>query len=217
MRVVVVGGGKVGSHLARELKRNGDTVVVVERDPDRADRVAEDTGVLVLRGDGSDPIILQQAEIHRVDWLLAVTGRDEDNFVACQIAGVLGARHTLARLNDPRNAATFRALGIPAVEVTEIIADVISREVTVVEQVVPTLLARGHIAIIEGDIAPDRPDRRLEDLDLPRPGLVIAIVRGDDVIVPTPDTLVRAGDRVVAVTTLGNEAGMRAGLGVAGG
>lgn len=129
MRVVIVGGGKVGSHLARELRRNGLAVVVIESDEARALEVAEDTGALVIEGDGTDVRILAEADVDHAGYLVAVTGADEDNLVACQLARTsFGCQKVLARVNDPRNDRTFEALGVPWVGVTDLLVQVLSRQ-----------------------------------------------------------------------------------------
>ena len=109
MRLLLIGGGKVGSFLAREMVTTGHAVTVIEEMPERAQRIADDLDVIVLEGDGTDVRLLEAADIHRADWLLAVTGLDEVNLVACQLALSLGAKRVLARLNNPLNRATFEA------------------------------------------------------------------------------------------------------------
>ena len=149
MRTLIIGGGKVGSYLARELETAGHHVTVIESDLGRATEVGETTNALVLHGDATDIGLLEEADLHRADWVLAVTGRDEDNIVACQLAATLGATRVLARLNNPKNRSTFDALKIPVVAVTDLMVQVISREVEVDvgEAVRVALLGRGQISL----------------------------------------------------------------------
>ena len=119
MKVVIVGGGKVGHHLARVLRRERKPVVVIELDQERAEEVANETGALVIHGDGTDVRILQEADLEHATRLVAVTGSDEDNLVACQLARTaFDCPEVLARVNDPRNERTFTALNVPLVSVT---------------------------------------------------------------------------------------------------
>ena len=113
MRLLLIGGGKVGSFLAREMVTTGHAVTVIEEMPERAQRIADDLDVIVLEGDGTDVRLLEAADIHRADWLLAVTGLDEVNLVACQLALSLGAKRVLARTGRPSRHWVFRSLPSP--------------------------------------------------------------------------------------------------------
>lgn len=206
MRMLVIGGGKVGSYLTRELLKAGHVTTVIEADETRARNLAEATKALVFAGDGTDVDLLKSADVHRSDWLLAVSGHDEDNLVACQLARTLGAKRVLARLNDPRNRATFEALGIPVVAVTDLMAQVISREVEVSDLHRIALMAGGNVSLIERIVPEGFPTRPLSELVFPQPSVLVTVIRGDDVVVPSADTVLRSGDRVLAVTTLENEA-----------
>jgi Trk K+ transport system NAD-binding subunit len=126
MRVIVMGGGKVGGFMARELQEGSHAVIVIEHNTSHAQQVAEETGALVIEGDGTDLELLEDIEIRPTDLFVAVTGVDEDNLVACQLVRTaFGVKKVLARLNDPRNRPTFDALRIPVVSVTDLLAQVI--------------------------------------------------------------------------------------------
>lgn len=219
MRAIVVGGGKVGGYLGRTLTSEGHTVTVVEESKEKARRLADLPKLLVIIGDGTEVEVLNKADAARSDWVVAVTGRDEDNLVACQLARTLGARHVLARLNDPMNAPTFSALDIPVVAVTDMIVRVISHEVQIeaekLERV--TLLARGELSLVEVDIPDETPVRRLADASLPGMTVLVALLRDDEVFIPHGDTEIRPGDRVLAVTKLLDEDEVRVALGAGAG
>ncbi len=174
MRMLLIGGGKVGSFLARELDKAGHVVSVIEEDHERALDLSEDTKVLVFQGDGTDVELLNAADVDRTDWLLAVTGRDEANLVACQLSLTLGAKRVLARLNDPRNRPTFDALDIPVVAVTDLMAQLISREVEVSDLHRIALMAGGQVSLIERILNEGVPDTLVETLDLPQPSVLVA-------------------------------------------
>jgi trk system potassium uptake protein TrkA len=114
MYVVVAGGGKVGSNVARSLIALGHEVTVIEQRPDRFALLEEEFGPAVIRGDATEIAVLERAGIARPpELLLAVTGDDEDNLVICQIAKeTYGVRKAIARVNDPRNQQHFDLLGI---------------------------------------------------------------------------------------------------------
>lgn len=213
MRVILIGGGKVGSYLARELNKAGHVVTVIEEAHHHAQSLSDDSNVLVLEGDGTDVRLLKSADTARADWVLAVTGLDEVNLVACQLALTLGARQVLARLNNPRNRPTFDALDIPVVAVTDVMATLISREVDVPEFRHVTLIGRGQISVYEIDVPPSFEPRPVAELRLPLAAVLVAVVSGDDVEVPTAATTIRPGDQVTAVSNVEHEDQVRSILG----
>ena len=212
MRIVLVGGGKVGSFLARELEKAGQVVAVIEESHEHAETLTDETKVLVLEGDGTDVTLLRAADAHRADWLLGVTGLDEVNLVACELALTLGARNVLARLNNPRNRPTFEALDIPVVAVTDLMATLISREVSVFDLHRITLIGRGRISVYEIDVPESFPEQSLAELALPEGALVVTVVSGDEVEVPTGASRLKPGDRVTAVSNVELEDGVREAL-----
>ena len=212
MRVLLIGGGKVGSFLARELVSADHTVTVIEPHAERAQSIADDIDAAVLEGDGTDVGLLEAAGIHRADWLLAVTGLDEENLVACQLGLTLGAKRVLARLNNPLNRPTFEALGIPVVGVTDLIVDVISQEVGLSELERIAVLGRGHLSLCELELPAGFEPTVLQELELPPPAIIAVVLRGDDVIIPGSTTTLRPGDRLTAITTVSNEAALHTAL-----
>lgn len=217
MRVTLIGGGKVGSYLARELHNAGHVVTVIEESHGHAETLSDDSKVLVLEGDGTDIRLLKAADTGRADWAVAVTGQDEVNLVACQLASTLGASQVLARLNNPLNRPTFDALEIPVVAVTDVMAMLISREVEVPEFRHVTLLGRGEISVYEIDIPEDFDPKPVAELRLPVGALLVALVRGDEARVPTAGTMVKAGDQVTAVSSVELEEDVQAALGYSNG
>ncbi len=215
MRVLVVGGGKIGSYLANELAEAGHAVTVTEMHPEVARELSETMSVLVLEGDGTGVSVLKAAEAGRADWLLAVTGLDEVNLVACEIGLTLGAKQVLARLNDPRNRSTFDALKIPVVAVTDLIVQLISREIDFLELDRIALLGRGGVSLVEVEVHADAFPRLVHDLELPEQTVLVGVLRetdGSELVVPTGDTVIGPGDRVLAVTAVEQEPEVRAAL-----
>jgi trk system potassium uptake protein TrkA len=123
MYAIVIGGGKVGYFLSRDLLERGDEVTLVEKDPARADWLESQLGSIVMRGDGDEMGFLSTTGVERADAVLAVTGDDEDNLVALQLAKKhFNVPLTIARVNNPANVEIFKALGVDeAVSATEIL------------------------------------------------------------------------------------------------
>ncbi len=210
MRILVIGGGKIGSFLARELVAADHAVTVVEPVETRAQELADDIDAVVLHGDGTSVPVLEAADIHRTDWLLAVSGLDEVNLVACQLARTKGVEHVLARLNNPLNRRTFDALGIPVVGVTDLIVDVIAREIKIPELDRIAVVGRGNLSLCEYEIPDDFPPARLRDLSLPPQSVIAVVLRGGDAVVPGADTELHPGDHITAITAVDQESALEA-------
>src|SRR3990167_2517030 len=113
MYIVIIGGGKVCFYLAKELVEANHEVLIIERNAAKCAEIQEELGEIVMRGDGCEAAILEQAGCGRADLLLAVTGEDEDNLVASQVAKhVFKVPRAVARINNPKNQLIFRKLGI---------------------------------------------------------------------------------------------------------
>jgi len=209
MRVLLIGGGKVGSWLAQELVSQGHLVALVEESEDRAQAVADDVAAVVIHGDGTDVGVLEAADVHNADWLLAVTGLDEVNLVSCQLGLTLGAKRVLARLNAPLNSATFEALKIPVIGITDLMVQVISQEVAVSQLARIAVIGRGQLSLSEYEIPESFTPTRIQDLKLPERSLIVAIQRDDQVTVPKATTRLLPGDRITAVTTVAQESNLQ--------
>lgn len=101
MRIVIVGAGAVGSYLAERLSSEGQDVVVIEDDEDRAAELQERLDALVITGNGASPTVLEQAGVDKADLLIAVSNSDGANVLACHVAAELGVKRTVARVEDP--------------------------------------------------------------------------------------------------------------------
>jgi trk system potassium uptake protein TrkA len=198
MRVLIIGGGKVGSYLARRLASDGHVVSVIEPRHAVAKSVKEDTGVNVFEGDGTDVDLLKRAGVGRSDWALAVSGRDEVNLVAAQLARALGVGKVLARMNDPANAPTFEALGIQTVAVTDLMVGVLERDLRVDALEATVLLAHGKLTVSEFEVGPGFDAKALQDIDLPASSVIVIIERGGELITPRGPVVIEPGDRIVA-------------------
>jgi len=209
MYILIVGAGKIGYFLARKLCSGKHTVSIVEKDKDVCDEVAKELEALVVCGDGCDPRILQEAGIERADVIAAVTGDDEDNLVICQLAKErFHVRRSVGRINNPDNEHTFAELGVDVpVDSTKIIAKIIEEEVSFSDFVNLMSFKRGKLAIVRVDLPPDSPviGQEIKDIHLPEDSVLVSILRGEEVIVPKGDTVLKTGDDIIAITAIGNE------------
>lgn len=200
MRILIIGGGKVGSYLARRFVASHHTVSVIEPRESLAKKVGAGANILVFQGDGTNVDLLKRADVHRSDWVFAVTGLDDANLVAAQLARTLGAKNVLARLNDPSNAPTFDALGIRTVAFTDLMVDVIERDVLAGDLSATVLVAHGRLTISELDVGKSFTTTRIADLGLPDATVIVAIERDGEIIIAHGSTKVKAGDRIVAAS-----------------
>ncbi len=132
MFLIVVGGGKLGTYLARALLEEKHEVVVIEKNERKAQALAQNLNAEIAQlGDGCDPVVLEEAGATRADAVIADTGDDEDNLVICLVTKKRFARpRTIARVNNPKNKAIFEELGIDSViSGTEIVMNAVAHEV----------------------------------------------------------------------------------------
>src|SRR5436190_2756165 len=210
MYVVIVGAGKVGWNLARELIQKSHEVTLIESDPGRYAVVEEELEHSVQYGDGSELWVLERAGIERGDLVIAVTGDDEDNILISQVAREkYGVERIVARCNNPRNLEHFQLLGIkPAVSATDLILRLIEHEVPKYGLVHLLDLPEERLEIIELEVADGSPAAgcAVQDLNLPDGALVVAVLRSEGGgFVPKADTVIAAGDEVLVVLDPGLE------------
>jgi trk system potassium uptake protein TrkA len=218
MYIVIVGGGKVGFYLAKGLLDEGHEVLIVERDvrhPHRSEEIADELGDdVVLRGDGCEASTLEKAGVARADIFIAVTGEDEDNLVACQVAKHhFSVPRTIARINNPKNATIFKVLGIDTtVSATSVILGNLEQELPTHHLVSLMTLRGGGLEMVELKIPGHSPavGRSIQELTLPKSAFVSLVVdSAGSASLPTPSTVLQAEDQVLAVTRPESEQELR--------
>ena len=212
MFVLVVGGGKVGYYLAKELIENGHEVVIMEKDRGRADQITDELGSIVVPHDGCEGTYLGEAGCARADIVAAVTGDDEDNLVICQMAKHhFDVRRTIARVNNPKNEELFRHLGVDElVSPTRMILGTIEQDIPVRELLHLATLGAGALELIEAHLQPESPaiGRTARQLDIPEGCTLFAVVRDGVAISLSADMPLREGDKVIAIGTTDSEAAL---------
>jgi trk system potassium uptake protein TrkA len=201
--VLVVGGGKVGYYLTKELIESGHEVVLMEKDRARADQIADEIGSIVIPHDGCEGKYLAEAGANRADIVAAVTGDDEDNLVICQMAKHhFAVRRSIARVNNPKNERLFKHLGVDEIiSPTRMILGSIEQDIPVHELLHLAALGEGELELIEAHLQAGSPavGRAPKDLDIPDGCSLFAFIR-DGVAAPLrPDTVLREGDKVIAI------------------
>ncbi|MBL7131727.1 MAG: NAD-binding protein [Candidatus Omnitrophica bacterium] len=209
MYIIIVGGGNIGYFLAKRLFQDKHNVVLIDKDKDRAEIIAKELDILVIKGDGCESQILEQAGISKADVLAAVTGDDEDNFIICQLAKErFNISRTVGRINDPKNEHTFSELGIDVpINSSAIIAKIIEEEVSFSDFVNLLSFKRGKLSIVRVDLLKSSPviNKQLQDISLPESSVLVSIIRGNKVVVPKGDTVLLPRDDIIALTSIENE------------
>lgn len=213
MNIIIVGGGKVGKNLARMLHQEGrHTVTLIElRDALVAKLAAMLPGIRVIEGDGCDPRVLRDAGIERADAVAAVTGDDEDNLVVALLSKrEFRVGRVAARINNPKNAWLFTSrMGVDVpVDNTLLMARSLEADINLGAMVRMLRLREGRVTLVELTVAEESGviDRPISALGLPPECVLAAVLRGDQVIIPSGDTRLQAGDQVVALARLEREA-----------
>lgn len=216
MYMIVVGGGKVGYYLAKELVDQGHEVLIIEKDRAKATSIAEELGSVVMRGDGCEAATLAQAGTSRADVVIAVTGDDEDNLVVCQLAKAkFNAPRTIARINNPKNEPIFRLLGVDvSVSHTELILAQIEERIPAHPLLHLMRIREAGLEIVEATLDKSSPvvGRKIKSLTLPPDTKLLVIIRGQNTVVPVGDTVTEIGDEVIALTREGSEQLLREAL-----
>jgi len=207
--IIVVGAGKVGWNLARELLGKGHEVTLIESDRRRYLTVEQELEHNVSYGDASELWVLERAGIQRADMVIAVTGDDEDNMLICQVAKEKYlVDQIIARVNNPRNRHHFDLLGIrPWVSATDLILRLLEHEVPEYGLVHLLDLQQEQLEIIEMLLGKNSSvtGRRVGDLQMPEGSLLISVLREGKGFVPSADTVLQEGDEILAVLDPGKE------------
>jgi len=213
MYVIVVGGGKVGYYLTKELLAAGHEVVLLEKNPARARIIADEVGSIVLNRDGCEGTHLEEAGANRASIVAAVTGDDEDNLVICQMAKHhFDVPRTIARVSNPRNEELFRHLGVDEIiSPTRMALASIEQDIPVHELLHLAQLHGGEMELLEAQIGDDSPavGRKPGEINLPEGCSLFVVIRGDTAVAVRPDTTFESGDKVLAVARVECEEELR--------
>jgi len=214
MYIIIVGAGKVGYHLGKLLMKEGQEVMVIEKDRAKVNALSIEFHDSIMEGDGSTVEVLREAGTNRADVVVAATGSDEDNLVICQVTKLVFMRpRTIARVNNPRNEELFTGLGVDAsVNATRIINAIIEEQVKAGDMMIPLLMLKeGDVEIVEVELTRSSHivRKKIKDLSLPSGSIFIAVIRGEEVIIPYGETEFQPEDKVLALVKRQSEQALR--------
>ncbi|HUC37695.1 MAG TPA: NAD-binding protein [Acidimicrobiales bacterium] len=204
MKVAIAGAGNVGTSIARDLYSNGHDVLLIEKDPDLAGRLAAEMDVHIVAADACEVSSLVAAGMADVDVVVAATGDDEDNLVISLLAKQeFAVPRVIARINNPDNQWLFdRSWGVDvSVSTPQLITALVEEAVSVGSLVRLLQFEGGTANLVEVTLADGSPADgvALRDLGLPRDATVVAVVRNDRLVVPRGDTFLSKGDEVLVL------------------
>jgi len=216
MYIIIIGGGKVGYYLAKKLIKAEHEVLLIEKDKKKCLVIADELGEIVYQGDGCEIKTMRETGFERADYIVAVTGDDEDNLVVCQMAKQkFKVPHTIARVNNPKNEEIFKKLGIDeTVSSTAIIYNLIEQEVEVPDTEITPLLSlrEGKVSVLELTIAKNAKvvGKKVSEIQLGNDCVLATLVRKENsqeqIIFPRGNTILLPNDILVVVTNPQKEA-----------
>ena len=217
MYIIVVGGGRIGYYLTKALLEEGHEVLIVEKNASYCEIINAEMGSICLQGDGCEVSTLTEVGTGRADMLVATTGDDEDNLVACQIAKHrFNVPRTIARIRNPQNELIFKKLGVDVtVSSTNIILEAIQQEVPTHPLTRLMTIRDKGLEIVNVKIPDESPTvgKTVKEVSLPPGSKLSLLLRKEGrPLVPTTSTTLQAGDHVIAVTTPESEEALRAAL-----
>ncbi|NLE08376.1 MAG: TrkA family potassium uptake protein [Dehalococcoidales bacterium] len=216
MYIVIIGGGRIGYYLTKTLLNEGHEVVIVEKEAPLVETLNNEFGSVCVQGDGCELATLIKVGTERADMFIAVTGEDPDNLVSCQIAKHrFNVKRTVARIRNPINEPLFKKLGVDViVSGTNVILEYIQDEVPTHSLTHLLDIEEGEAIVVikipENAETIGQPIRNLEISDDNKLLLVINADRKNRI--PTKNTIIKAGDRIIATTTRDKEEDLRRSL-----
>jgi trk system potassium uptake protein TrkA len=205
MFVIIVGGGKVGSHLGSLLLEGGHSIKIIENRLPVLDKLKHELlAEAIISGDGSDPNLLESIGIRQAQVLAAVTGADDANLVITTLARFeFNVPRVIARVNNPKNAWMFTAeMGVDvALNQADIFARLIAEEMSLGDMMTLLKLRKGEFSIVEEKVHPDSiaAGKAIRDIDLPAECNLVALIRKGQLIIPHGETVLNPADEILAV------------------
>jgi len=206
MKVLIIGGGKVGTYLASHLLDGNHEVIVIEQRREELERLQRELGAEhVMLGSGTDPVVLESAGIRTMQVVAAVTGSDETNLVVTNLSRFeFNVPRTIARVNNPKNDWMFTPdMGVDvALNQADLMVHLILEEMSMGDMMTLLKLRRGKFSIIERKIVSQfkpgwKPSWSMTKL--PKDSVILAVMRKDDILIPHGDLELKAGDELIVL------------------
>jgi trk system potassium uptake protein TrkA len=204
-RVLLVGGRSKAKSLATSLIKKGYQVTVINDTYEDCLKLAEIDKLTVINGDGTRPFVLEDASAGYADIAIALTAKDEDNLVICELCKKrFHVKKTVALLTDPKKTDFFYRMGIDSVVCAiTAITGIIEQQAFVDKIATLVPIGEGRVSIAEVPIPGVAPvvGKKLWEINLPKQVIIGCILRGDTTMVPRGDTRILAGDMLVLISS----------------
>ncbi|WZL72025.1 NAD-binding protein [Clostridiaceae bacterium 35-E11] len=204
MNIIIVGGGKEVHFLTKSFISKGYSVTIVNNDEEYCKKLARMHRANIVFGDGTRPYILEDVGVAYADMVIALTPKDPDNLVICQIAEkIYEVKRTFAVVNDPKNIEIFKKLGVDTViSTSNIISSLIEQKVSIddINNLMP--IEEGKLAIMEIEISTSNINinKKLSEISLPKDSIVGCIIRDGSAIIPRGDTTINEDDKLIILS-----------------
>ena len=204
MNVIIVGGGQVGTYIANILLKNNCSVKVIENRTNVYEKLKQDIPLEnIILGNGSDPGVLEAAGIGKADVVAAVTGADDTNLVVSTIAKFeFGISRVIARVNNPKNAWLFNLdMGVDVgLNQADLMAHLVVEEIDLKNMLTLMKLKRGNYSIVQVKVdgKSNTVNQSVKNLRMPENAVLIALYRGNEVLIPHGSTVIHGDDEILA-------------------
>ncbi|MPM65342.1 Trk system potassium uptake protein TrkA [bioreactor metagenome] len=203
--ILLVGGRSKAKSLAISLTHKGYHVTAINENYEDCIKLAEIESVTVINGDGTRPFVLEDANAPEIDIAIALTSKDEDNLVICELCKKkFFVKKTVALLNDPKKTDFFYSMGVDSVVcATSAISNIIEQQAFLDKMATLVPIGEGRVSIAEVPIVETSPviGKKLWEINLPKQVVVGCILRGDTTMVPRGDSRILAGDMLVLISS----------------
>lgn len=202
--IILVGGAVKTKALAYSLFEKGYSVTVINASLKECEKMAEKGGINVIHGDGTLPNILEEADVMTCDIVIALTPKDYDNLLICELCKKqFHVNKTVSILKDPRKTDFFYKMGVDSVVCAPNVISSIIEQQTFMDQVSTMIpIGAGNLNIMEVHIPKDASScgKKLWELNLPKDVIIGCILRGDKSLIPRGESRILADDTLFIIS-----------------
>jgi len=199
MNIVIFGAGRVGRALMRILESHKFKITIVDESRAVCDEVAGETNATVICGDVSDPKLLEELKLDKSDFIFAVTGSEETNFLVSVYARHMNARRVISRASEARYSRLMEKLGvIPLIPETTLARELAN---AVLNPMISMMLdpAFSNVEMFEREVTGSLKDKTIKEANEKNNFAVISIIKDGKFLAPDPDCVLREGMTIVVV------------------
>jgi len=203
MYIIIAGAGDLGFYLAQLLLEEDHDVVMIDKDEKVCEKISNELDIVTIKGDATEPKILEKAGIKEAEALVALTSTDETNMVISLLGKELGAKNVATRIGKVEyDENVLKKLGIDIVIHPEAAAaGYIFELITKPEVLDLAFISRGDAEIMELQIGENSKaaGKKIEDIEHPQGSAIIALVEDDNLIIANPKTQIKVGMKILVL------------------